>query len=232
MESTTMVGVWPPRPVAPSARPSARASASSLFPPAVGPHTTRVFFEPVRPPTDVWSAVMPRPARKRSCRRCTSVEHVRTGGVYTDLHVFAGLGGGLHVDRVPTPRFADGLPIVRAPVPYVDLLVTADLALVVGEGVLLHLPEHLKEASLDHLVRDGVQKAGRLRTLPRRELEDVGRVEAAVLYELEGPPVVVLRLTGMTHYQVGAEGAVRRRLPKDLDLSSIPLSLVAAMHDL
>src|SRR5215218_1615846 len=162
MESTTSVGTCRPRTPVSS---SATESESSLFPPAVGPHTTTVLFFSGSP------------------RWLAGVQDVRSGRLYGGLHVAPRRGVRPHVDRVAAPRLPDGLAIIRAAVADVDLLLAPDPALVSPEGVLLHPPENLQEAALHHGVRHAIRQLCGLGTAPGGELEDVGRVEGAVLDE-------------------------------------------------
>src|SRR3712207_5443782 len=105
---------------------------------------------------------------------------------------------------VSAPGLPDRLSALRPSVPDIDLLYTPHLSLIPREGVLLYSPEHLEKPPLHHFLGDRAAHLRRLRTASGRELDYVGRVEAAVLDELQGLFVVPLRLAGVTDYDVGA----------------------------
>src|SRR5918993_5829344 len=214
-------GVGPSRPCAWVSLPE-KVSESSLFPPAVGPQTTSAIFLRIcasRSPSD------------RSVR-FARVQYVGSRGLYRGLHVGSRRGVRIDVNGVTAPRLPDSLAVLRAAVTDVDLLFAPNLALVPREGVLLDLPQHLKETPLDDGIWHGPGQARGLGAPSRRELEDVRRVECAVLDEPERLLVVLLRFAWMTDYDVRAERAVGRRFPENLDLAPVPLGFVAAVHDL
>src|SRR5918998_3000388 len=137
-----MVGTRTPRF---SETASARSSASPLFPPAVGPQTTKARHpaSPRRGSRSGASATGPRVldrpclagrAAYRFADRRTGVEDVRTRGLDVDRHVLPGLGRRLQVHGVAAPGLADGLPVLVRPVPDVDLLRRPDLAAVPPPG--------------------------------------------------------------------------------------------------
>src|SRR5919112_90794 len=219
MESTASVGT---RRRSVPVSLSARASESSLLPPAVGPQTT--------------SAVFLRFCNSRDSSdpsvRLARVQYVGPCGLYFGLYVVPRRDVGTDVNGVTTPRLPDSLAILRAAVTDVDLLYASDLELVPREGVPFDLPQHLEEAPLDDGVGHGPCHPRCLGATSRGELEDVGRVESAVLDEPERLFVVLLSLAGMAHDNVRAERAVRHGFPEDLDLAPVPLRFVPAVHDL
>src|SRR5215210_313563 len=160
------------------------------------------------------------------------VEYVGSCGLYFGLHVGPRRDVGLDVDGVAAPRLPDSLAVLRAAVTDVDLLYTAYFALVPREGVLFDLPQHLEETPLDDGIGYGAWQLCCFGATSRGELEDVGRVECAVLDEPERLFVVLLRLAGMAHDNVRAQRAVRGRFPENLDLAPVPLRFVPAVHDL
>src|SRR5215211_2658883 len=219
MESTASVGTR--RPSA-SVSISANASESSLLPPAVGPQTTSAIllrFCASRGPSDRSVSV-------------ASVQYVGSRGLYPGLHVVSGRGICIDVNGVTAPRLPDSLAILRASVTDVDLLFASYFALVPREGILFDLPQHLEEAPPDYSIGHGSGQARGLGAPSRGELEDVCRVESAVLDEPERLFVILLGLAGMAHDNVRAERALRRRFPENLDLAPVPLGFVAAVHDL
>src|ERR687889_593772 len=106
-------------------------------------------------------------------------------GLYPGPHVVSRRGVCIDVNGVTAPRFPDNLAILRAAVTDVDLLFAPDLALVPREGVLFDLPQHLEEAPLDDGIGHGSGQPRCLGAPSRGELEDVCRVESAVLHEPE-----------------------------------------------
>src|SRR5919112_511278 len=217
MESTASVGTY--RPSA-SVSISASASERTLLPPAVGPQTTRTVF-------------LRFCARLRPSGRSVtfaSVKYVGSRGLYPGLHVVSWRGVCIDVNGVTAPRLPDSLTILRAAVTDVDFLFAPDFALVPREGVLFDLPEHLEEAPLNDGIRDDSWQRSRLGAPPGGELEDVGRVESAILDEPECLLVVLLGLTGVPHDNVRAERAIRGGFPEDFDLAPVPLRFVSAVH--
>src|ERR671917_535964 len=220
MESTTTVGTATPRS---SVRASARASATSLLPAAVGPQTTRASpAASLRPP--------PRALADLRHGRVGGVEDVGAGRRYLHPGVLAGVDVRPQVDGVAAPGLADGLAVLVGAVPDVDVLRTPDLAPVSREGVALDGPQDLDETPLGHFGGHRLAESGSLGAGPGRELEDVGRVEGAVLHQAERRLVVLLGLARVPDYDVGAQGPVRGRVPEDADLAPVPLGLVTAVH--
>src|SRR5215208_791748 len=191
MESTASVGTYRP---STSVSLWARASESSLLPLAVGPQTTSpVFF---------------RCCASRSTSdqgaRFARVKYVGSRGLYPGFHVVSRVGFCIDMDGVTAPCLPDSLAVFSTAVTDVDLLFASDYALVPGEGVLFDLPQHLEEAPLDDGIGHGSGQARGLGAPSRRELEDVCRVERAVLDEPERLFVVLLGLAGMAHDDVRA----------------------------
>src|SRR5918997_1546441 len=220
MESTTTVGTATPRS---SVRASARASATSLLPAAAGPQTTRAF-----PP----ASLRPPPRALADLRhgRVGGVEDVGAGRRYLHPGVLAGVGVRPQVDGVAAPGLADGPAVLVGAVPDVDILRAPDLAPVSREGVALDGPQDLDEAPLGHFGGHRLAESGGLGSGPGGELEDVGRVEGAVLDQAQRRLVVLLVLTRVPDYDVRAQRAVRCCLPEDPDLAPVPLGLVPAVH--
>src|SRR5918998_1951285 len=221
MESTTTVGTATPNS---SVRASARASAASLLPAAVGPQTTRA--SPA-------AALRPPPQALADLRhgRVGGVEDVGAGRRYLPPDVLAGVGIRPQVDGVAAPGLADGPAVLVGAVPDVDILRAPDLATVSREGVALDGPQDLDEAPLGHFGGDRLAESGGLGAGPGGEPEDVGRVEGAVLYQAQRSLVVLLGLARVPDYDVRAQRPVRGRVPEDRDLAPVPLGLVATVHD-
>src|ERR687897_2438216 len=220
MESTTTVGTRRPRH---SVKLSANSSESSLFPLAVGPQTTTQF--------GVWTSELGTGSINARSRIPISqlpipnscVKHVRSCRFDGGRDAGAGCGVGFDVDGVAAPGLADGLAVFRGAVADEDLLQVPHLALVPPESVLLDPPQYFQEAALHDRIGHNAGQIGGLGAAPGRELEYVGRVELAVLDQLQRLLVIFFRLTGVPDYDVRAQRALRRRLPEHRDLAPVPL---------